>query len=582
MLKRHGPPLAHAALLVAAIAAPALAQQPPLGPDLERPRDNVPDLREPEFAPPERPRFELPPLPPAPPGGLGSGQTVFVRDVVVGGNTALPTARLEEIARPYEGREVALEELFRLKDELTLAYVNAGYVNSGAVLPDQEVRDGVVRFGIVEGRLETVEITGTRQLSARYLEARVRRGAGRPLDIVALQDRLQLLLLDPTIERLDARLLPGSAPGQARLEVAVEEAPRRFSVELGAANDQSPSIGGTRGELAVVWRNLLGRGDPLRLAVRGSEGLREVGFGYSVPLTSRDLRVRIEGEASEADIVDDEVEDLDIESSSRSLTLGLSMPVYETVANRIGLDLAFTRERNRTYLLDEPFAFSPGTDQGRTDLTLLRFTQDWLHRGRSRAVSAASTFTIGLDALGATDNDGDPDGQFLAWLGQGEVVQRVFTDTDALAVRGTLQLADDPLLASEQFALGGLGSVRGYRINELVRDQGWALSAEYRLPVLPWLLRRLYPEPAPRPPEGASLELVPLFVDAGGAWNHDGADLEDDDADTLLSVGIGLRGAFRWVSAEVYWGLPLTDRDGSSEDALQDAGVGFRVGLRLY
>ena len=197
-------------------------------------------------------------------------------------------------------------------------------------------------------------------------------------------------------------MLPGSRPGLARLEVAVEEADRALSVDLGLANDQSPSIGGTRGELAVTWRNLLGRGDPLRLTLRGSEGLREVGFGYAFPLTARDLRVRIEGEASEADIIDDEVEDLDIESSSRSLTLGLSMPVYETVANRVGLDLALVRERNRTSLLDEPFAFSPGTDEGRTDLTLLRLTQDWLHRGRSRAVSAASTFTLGLDALGAT------------------------------------------------------------------------------------------------------------------------------------------------------------------------------------
>jgi hemolysin activation/secretion protein len=237
------------------------------------------------------------------------------------------------------------------------------------------------------------------------------------------------------------------------------------------------------------------------------------------------------------------------------------------------------RERNRTSLLDEPFAFSPGTDEGRTDLTLLRFTQDWLHRGRSRAVSAASTFTLGLDALGATAGS-EPDGQFLAWLAQAELVQRLFSDTDALALRGTLQLTADPLLASEQFAVGGLGSVRGYRINELVRDQGWALSAEYRLPVLPWLLRRLAPDPAARP-EGATLELVP-FVDAGGAWNHDGADLEGDDADTLLSVGLGLRGAFRRLTAELYWGLPLTDRDGSSEDPLQDAGIGFRLGLRLY
>jgi hemolysin activation/secretion protein len=161
--------------------------------------------------------------------------------------------------------------------------VNAGYVNSGAVLPDQEVSGGVVRLEIVEGQLETVEITGTRSLDARFLERRVRLGAGRPLDIVALQERLQLLLLDPSIERLDARLLPGSAPGQARLEVAVEERPASSRSTSAPPTTSRPASAAPAASWPVTWRNLLGRGDPLRLTLRGSEGLREVGFGYAFP-----------------------------------------------------------------------------------------------------------------------------------------------------------------------------------------------------------------------------------------------------------------------------------------------------------
>ena len=84
---------------------------------------------------------------------------------MIEGNTVLPPADLDAIAAPYEGREVTLEELFRLKDELTLAFVNAGYVNSGATLPDQDVTEGTVRFQVVEGGLEAIDITGARQLS---------------------------------------------------------------------------------------------------------------------------------------------------------------------------------------------------------------------------------------------------------------------------------------------------------------------------------------------------------------------------------------------------------------------------------
>ena len=80
---------------------------------------------------------------------------------MIEGNTVLPQGDLDAIAAPYEGREVTLEELFRLKDEITLAYVNAGYVNSGATLPDQDVTAGVVRLAIVEGELEAIDITGT-------------------------------------------------------------------------------------------------------------------------------------------------------------------------------------------------------------------------------------------------------------------------------------------------------------------------------------------------------------------------------------------------------------------------------------
>jgi hemolysin activation/secretion protein len=566
-----------AAAIVSGAVGPAAAQA--VRPGLERrttPSDQ-PELPEPRFLPPDEPRFELPPLPPAPPDRLGAAPLVLVRDVVFTGNTVVPTEELEAIARPYEGREVTLEELFRLRDELTLAYVNRGYVNSGAALLDQDVTAGTVRFEIVEGALGAIDISGTRALDPAFLERRVRLGAGPPLNVNDLQDRLQLLLLDPTIERLDARLLPGARPGLARLELQVEELPRSFAIDLSAANDESPSIGGTRGALTFTWRNLFGRSDPLALTVDATQGLREASFAYSVPLTARDLRFHVDGEVSDAEVIDDDVEELDIESGSRRLTVGLGLPIVDTVANRVGLDVSLSRERTRTYLLDEPFSFSPGTDRGRADLTLLRFTQGWQNRGRRRAVSVASTFTWGLDALGATDNEDDPDGQFFAWLGQGEVAHRVFGDRDQLVLRGTLQLTADPLLASEQFTLGGLGSVRGYRVNEVVRDMGWTTSLEYRLPISDLFAA----EDRVPDPTDSTLELVP-FVDAGYAFDHRG-NPEELDSETLASVGLGLR----WtlpprLSAEVYWGYPLLDRVPSSDDPLQDAGIGFRVNFNVY
>ena len=356
----------------------------------------------------------------------------------------------------------------------------------------------------------------------------------------------------------------------------VEERERRFSVEARAANDQSPSIGANDAGLTFTWFNLLGRNDPLIVTGDVTEGLREASFAYSVPLTAWDLRFHVGGQISSADVVDDDVEDLDIESSAKQLTVGAGAPIIDTTANRVGLDLSFNRERNRTYLLDEPFSFSPGTPKGQSDVSVLQFTQDWQNRGRRRALSMASTFNLGLDVLGATDNDEQPDGQFLFWLGQGQLAHRVFGDRDQLVARGTVQLAADPLLASQQFTLGGIDSVRGYFVNEVVRDSGWSFSVEYRYPLLDlWEPDRI------RGPDDATLELVPFF-DHGYGFNHHG-NPEDQDSKLLASVGVGLRWFLppRW-RAELYWGRPLTDREGSTGDALVDAGIAFRASVLLY
>jgi hypothetical protein len=98
-------------------------------------------------------------------------------------------------------------------------------------------------------------------------------------------------------------------------------------------------------------------------------------------------------------------------------------------------------------------------------------------------IAARSTFSLGVDALGATVNGGPvPDGQYLAWLGQFQWVRRFDDRGDQFVFRTDLQLAEDPLLPLEQFAVGGASTVRGYRENQLVRDNGFVTSAELRIP----------------------------------------------------------------------------------------------------
>jgi hemolysin activation/secretion protein len=561
---------------LAGLVGAVLAADPAPAQPLERPTrpGGPPELQLPP-PPPPAPGLVLPPLPELPPlpPGPSTGASVFVRDIRLEGNTVLGAAELEPIVRRYEGREVTTEELLRLRDELTLAYVERGYVNSGAVIPDQDVVDGVIVIRFVEGRLGEVRLLGLRSLDPAFLEAKIRRGAGPPLNVHDLQEQLQLLLLDPAIERLDARLGPGAESGESVLEVDIAEA-QRLSVDARFANDWSPSIGEEHGEIDATFLNLFGRGDPLRFEAGLSEGSRQAFVAYAVPLTAGDLRLYATGEITDSDVVEEPFNELDIESRTWTVEVGLSQPILQRVEDEVRLGLGLSRQHGDTSLLDEPFSFSPGTNDGESDITALRFRQEWDHRGRDLALAARSTFSLGIDALGATDNSGEPDSRFLAWLGQVELARRLFESDHQLVLRGSLQLASNSLLPLEQFAIGGLETVRGYRENLLVRDNAYVASVEYRLPLLrlplPWLSES---------PEDGMLFLAP-FADIGGGWN---TDEPTPETDAIYSIGAGLR----WSPAprfafNVYAGLPLKDVPNPEDEGLQDKGIYFELLVGLY
>ena len=140
------------------------------------------------------------------------------------------------------------------------------------------------------------------------------------------------------------------------------------------------------------------------------------------------------------------------------------------------------------------------------------------------------------------------------------MVRQLAPDALFLA-RGDLQLAADSLVPLEQFGLGGQLSVRGYRQDVLLTDNGMLLSAEFRLPILR------------APKMGGLLQLTP-FVDIGKGWNHNG---KNPSPSTLVGTGLGLL----WTQGDDFsvrldWGIPLTSVEGEKR-SLQENGLYFSV-----
>ncbi|MCZ6860012.1 MAG: ShlB/FhaC/HecB family hemolysin secretion/activation protein [Alphaproteobacteria bacterium] len=567
-LLRHAAPVCIVVAYFVSNSVCAQVSTPPAGSIIERrPSDERPPL--PEFEKPEVPQLQLPPVKPAPEERAPFAARVFVRQFDLIGNTVFSDEELREVTVSFENRQITNEELQELRQRLTLYYVNRGYINSGTMIPDQKVADGIIQIQIIEGRLARIDIEGVDRFRPDYFRRRLALGAGPPLNVKDLEERLQILLQSPLVDRINAQLAPGDRPGEAILRARVfEKSP--YELQIGLDNELSPSIGEARLFLQGSYRNLAGRGDVLSGEVGFAEGLDAIGddlaLNYTLPITVKDTTLSLRYDKSESEVVEEPFDAIDVESESETIGIELAHPLYRTPNKQFTLGFALERRSSDTFLLDIPFSFSPGAQDGESDVAVLRFSQDWLSRSQNQVMAARSAFSFGIDAFGATINDNTPDSEFLVWLGQFQWARRLGDAGHQIIFRADIQLSDDPLLPLEKFAVGGIDSVRGYRQNQLVRDEGYAVSFEFRMPIF-------------RSESGQSNLQLAAFVDAGRAENKDAP---NPDPDSIESIGLGiLWNPHPKFHAELYWAEALDDIDNPS-DTLQDDGVHFRLVGRVF
>lgn len=518
------------------------------------------------------PQQVLPPVPRR--GGPGTEPQIPVKRIEIRGNHAVTDEELRPLTAPYQGQAMDTQALHDLRRAITGYYVDQGYINSGAIIPDQSLNDGVLIVDVIEGTLNEIEISGADWLDEDYVRDRIRLGNEEILNLNELQQRIRILQQDRLIERLDVELEPGSRRGRSRLKIQVEEAaPYEFGVSLN--NWRSPSIGSTQLTLYGGIYNLSGIGDRLVGNFNLTDEFDDGNILYSLPLNRYDTRFNIYYDRTNTDISQTGFNRLDIRTATDTWGASLSQPVYVTANSEVLAELIFEKRRSTTYLFGVPFSFVPGPRDGVSDISVIRFAQQWTYRTPSEVLALRSVFNFGIDAFDATMNPGNiPDSRFFSWRGQFQWVRRLDDQGAQLILRTEAQLAAQSLLPMEKFAVGGATTVRGYRQNLLVRDNGVVASAEIRVPVF-----RL---PLPYLSENADDGMVQLaaFFDFG--WSRN-TDLPTLGPTTIASPGAGIRwDPGRRLHTQLYWGYALRKIDTGGNHDLQDSGIHFLVDLQLF
>lgn len=580
----HSPRLVIALLSCLAITsygAPAKAQIPALPnlPDVPSPEEeSLPSqevLPERQPAPLDETPLQIEPLPPeevtgnitdvldlesCPPLANTSDVSFLATDIDVVGNTVLQTEIIEQVAC-YLGQEIRLSDLFNLRSRITKLYLDAGYITSGAFIPNnQDLTSGRVQIQVIEGEIEELQINGLTRLRQGYVRDRLERAMATPFNQRDLERGLQLLQIDPVLARVNAELTAGNGPGKSLLILDLQEADT-FHLSFSTDNYRSPSIGSEGVNLGLNISHPLGIGDSLTASYGITEGLDLYDATYSVPVNADNGTLRFRASNSDSEIVQDAFRDVGIRSETTTLSAGFRQPLVRTPAEEFALGLDFEWKRSRSFILDDiPFSFSLGPEAGRSQISAVRFYQDWVKRSQSRVLAARSQFSVGLDILDVTTNDSGIDGRFVSWLGQFQWIEQV-SPKFLLLTRIGAQLTPDALLPIERFSLGGIGTVRGYSQNQLVADNAITGSVEFRIPVTK---------------DPNVLQLTP-FLEAGLGWNNQ---IPDPDPSFLASLGLGARWAVSPdLSVRLDYGIPLVDADDTG-NSLQENGLYFLVDYR--
>lgn len=541
------------------------AQQPipPTIPDTTKPEIPQPLPPLPEVIPPPTRQNRQIPLPPeAIPG------SIVVKRFEIIGNTVLSPTEIEKIVKPYTLRQISFIELLEVPQKITQLYVEKGYITSGAVILPQKIEDRVVKIKIIPGTVEDIKIFGLKQLNQSYVRRRLEKATQPPLNQQKLLSALQLLQIDPLIANISAELSAGIQPNSSLLEVEITEADT-FAIGLNIDNSQVVSVSTFSRQLELKENNFFGIGDRFNVAYINTDGSNTLSnLSYELPINPSNGTIRLTHNRAYNEIIQEPFKPLNIENKTQLYDITYTQPLHQSIYQKVSIGFNFTRESSQTtFLDDEPFPNIVGaTDSdGKTTVTSLGFFQEYLRRNEKQVFFMRSQFLVGIDALGSTIDDNQPDSKFFAWRGYTEYL-RALSQNNLLSVRSNIQLANDSLPPLKQYTAGGFFSVRGYPRNILIGDNGIFLSTEFRYAIIKNTNNQL------------TLEFIP-FVDFGKVWNTN-TEL-DRSINTLASIGAGLKlSVGKSLTARIDFGLPLVEIQ-SSGDSLQENGIYFSVKSNL-
>lgn len=462
--------------------------------------------------------------------------TFELKKIVTDASAVLTDAELDAIIKPYEGKQVQLNDIYAIVDKINALYNDKGYVTCRAFLPPQTITDGTVKLLLVEGRTGSTIVNNNKYTKTKYITNRMHLAKGEIANIKQLNK--DLLLFNATNStQLRIMMKAGTEPGTTDYEITAYE-PMRDTWTIFEDNAGSDTSGEYRTGLFFNTKSLSGHCDALSLGTVISEGTKAANVMYSRSLGRSGTKMNLMYSTNAVEVVKGDYEDM-IKGHANSYAIGFTQPIVVNETTRTELSLDYNRQNSKTDFMPAGTRFNI-VDDSVQDFSLGFAITNY---GASHVFYQKHSYVRGYSES-APDMSAQ-NSQNFGFYKFNAMYQKLYKAGQMWSLRADAQWSgSEGMVSSRQFYMGGMYSVRGYKENYLGGDGGFTFSAEYAVPVINKNTSAF------------------TFFDYGHVY---GNGQSDDQHNVLSSVGLGIRSTInQYCSASLILGIPL-QREFSAE-----------------
>jgi len=468
------------------------------------------------------------------------------------------------------GKPLTENAIRAIQDGIILYCREHGKLLVDVILTEQNIENGVLQLWWLEGKVDKIAVRneGTHWFRNRLIMGQMRLRSGDSVDSQKLTEDLNWINNNP-FRQVDVAFkqggkteaTPAGKIGLTDVELTVED---RFPVRpyIGYENSGTRFTGVDRFLAGLNWGNAFGLDHQFNYQYATDANFDLVkahSASYLIPLPWRHTLLLygsyVDGKADFSSIGDPTT--AEGTSWQASIRYGLRLPSVNQLRHEVSAGFDFKRGDNSLF-----FGGIPSPTGAETDVAQFSVSYSGLLPDKCGRTSFGVEMYFSPGDLSVHNDDesydelrkGTESTYFYARL-NAERVTRLPYDF-IWSVKAWAQVASERLLPSEQLALGGWNTIRGYDERVVLGDHGWIISNELRTP--PWNIGNILER------EGGQDTLQFLaFFDYGAVRIQDQVPDDGEDPEkSLYSVGGGLRySVSRNFSFRLDYGWALAERD---------------------